>query len=105
MDPILAIAILASMIFACFYWLIDVLGYQRGTRWLTIYGMNAIAIYALSGVFARLLSLSGWRVPLYGVFAAAAPPYIASLLFALLNVGVLYLVAWTMHRRGWFLRF
>ena len=83
----------------------DVLGYQRGTRWLTIYGMNAIAIYALSGLFARLLNMSGWRPRVYSLFTAAAPPYVASLMFALFNVGVPYLVAWTMYRRGWFLRF
>jgi len=95
---------LAALSFGCFYWLIDVQGYQRGTRWLTIYGMNAIAVYALSGILARLINLSGWRPGIYSVFTAAAPPHIASLLFALMMVGVLYLVAWTMHRRGWFLR-
>jgi predicted acyltransferase len=96
---------MAALTFGCFYWVIDVLGYQRWCRWLVIYGMNAIALYALSGLFARLLSMSGWRAPVYSVFTAAAPPYIASLLFALMNVGVLYLVAWTMHRRRWYLRF
>jgi predicted acyltransferase len=96
---------LAALCFGCFYWLIDVRGYQRGTRWLTIYGMNAIAVYALSGLFARLLNLSGYRPAVYSVFTSALPPYLASLGFALMNVGVLYLVAWGMHRRGWFLRF
>jgi predicted acyltransferase len=96
---------LAALSFGCFYWLIDVRGYQRGTKWLTIYGMNAIAVYALSGLFARLLNLSGFRPAVYAVFTGALPPYLASLGFALMNVGVLYLVAWTMHRRGWFLRF
>lgn len=96
---------LAALSFGCFYWIIDVQGHQRGTRWLSIYGMNAIAVYALSGLLARLLNMSGWRPGVYSVFTAIAPPYIASLLFALANVGVLYLVAWYMHRRGWFLRF
>lgn len=96
---------LAALSFGCFYWLIDVQGYQRGTRWLSIYGMNAIAVYALSGLLARLLTLFGWKAPIYALFAAAAPPYVASLLYALANVAVLYGVAWTLHRRGWFLRF
>ena len=96
---------LAALSFGCSYWVIDVLGYQRGTRWLTIYGMNAIAVYALSGLFARLLNMSGWRPVFYSLFTAAATPYVASLLFALMNVDVLYLVAWTMHRRGRFPRF
>lgn len=96
---------LAALAFGCFYWIIDVQGYQRGTKWLTVYGMNAIAIYALSGLFARLLNMSGHRPDVYAVFSSALPPYLASLGFALMNVGVMYLAAWTMHRRGWFLRF
>jgi predicted acyltransferase len=96
---------LAALSFGCFYWLIDVQGYQRGTGWLTIYGRNAIAVYALSGLLARLLNMSGWRPAIYGVYTAAAAPYIASLLFALTFVGVLYLAAWGLHRRGWYVRF
>ena len=96
---------LAALSFGCFYWIIDVQGYQRGTRWLSVYGMNAIAVYAISGLLSRELTLSGLRVPIYAGFAAIAPPYIASLLFALANVAVLYCVAWIMYRRGWFLRF
>ncbi len=96
---------LAALAFGCFYWVIDVQGYQKWCRWLAIYGMNAIAVYVLSGLLARVLSLSGARGPIYSVYAGIAPPYIASLLFALTMVGVLYLAALGMHRRGWYLRF
>ncbi len=96
---------LAALSFGCFYWLIDVCGCKRGTGWLTVYGMNAIAAYVLSGLTAKLIGLSGWRPDIYAVFSGALPPYLASLGYALANVGLIYLAVWAMHRRGWYLRF
>ena len=96
---------LAALCFGSFYWLIDVCGFQRGTRWLSIYGMNAIAVYVLAGLTARLVNLLGIKPAIYSVFQAAAPPYIASLLYALMFVGLMYLAAWGLHRKGWYLRF
>lgn len=92
--------------FAASYWLIDVKGFSRHTGPFVIYGSNAIVVYAASGLFARLLSLTGIRQPLYeGFFAAVAPPMLASLLYALMHVAVMYLLAWGLYRRGWFVRF
>lgn len=92
--------------FGCSYWFVDVLGKKNWCGPFVIYGSNAIAIYAASGLFARLLSMLGWRQPLYdGFFAVVAPPVLASLLYALMHVGVMYALAWTLHRRGLFLRF
>ena len=78
------------------YWLIDVKGYQKWAKPALIYGMNAIAVFVLSGLLARLLilikidsggsevSLKGW---LYEqVFAAAIGPLNGSLAFAVANV-------------------
>jgi predicted acyltransferase len=96
---------LAALSFGTFYWLIDVQGIRRWSGWLTIYGMNAIALYTLSGLFSRMLGLTGMRAPLYGMFTAAAPPLLASLGYALFHVAVLFGAAWVMHRRGWYLRF
>jgi len=92
--------------FATCYWFADVLGKKSWCGPLVIYGSNAITIYAASGLFARMLSLLGWRQPLYdGFFGAVAPPMLASLLYALMHVAVMYSLAWTLHRRGIFLRF
>jgi predicted acyltransferase len=92
--------------FAACYWLVDGKGYKRFTEPFVIYGSNAIVVYAASGLFARLLSLTGIRQPLYeGFFAAVAPPMLASLLYALMHVAVMYLLALLLYRRGWFVRF
>ena len=101
---------MAMVVFGCCYWLIDVLGWKRYARPFAIYGMNAIAVYVLSGVIARGLSLirvgdESLRTLIYrNVFAPLASPVNASLLFALANVLLLYGVAYLMYRRNWFVR-
>jgi predicted acyltransferase len=102
---------LASIVFAIYYWIIDVHGWKRWSRPFAIYGMNAIAIYALSGLVARLLGvIKPGGVPLeqriYNtVFAPLASQMNASLLYAIAFVLVMYGVSYVMYRRGWFVRF
>ncbi len=96
---------MAMLVFGCFYWVIDGNGYERWSRPLRVYGMNAIAMFVLSGLVARLLSLSGVRGPLYqNVFAPLASPLNASLLFAIAYVAFFYGIAWVMYKRKIFLK-
>lgn len=102
---------MSQSMFAACYWLVDVQGWRRWTSPFAIYGMNAITVYVLSGILARVLSLvtihgEPLRVLLYrDFFSAFAAPKVASLLFALMHVVLLYLVAHWMYRRNWFVRF
>tara|TARA_B100000963_G_scaffold350411_1_gene360638 strand:- start:451 stop:1014 length:564 start_codon:yes stop_codon:yes gene_type:complete len=48
---------LASMMFGFCYWLIDVKGYKKGINWGIAYGINAITIFFLSGIIARIMSM------------------------------------------------
>ncbi|MBM3724830.1 MAG: DUF5009 domain-containing protein [Acidobacteria bacterium] len=101
---------LASAMFGLCYWLIDGQGWRRGTRWLAIYGMNAITIYVLSGLIAKTMGLirlgeltaKGWVMQNICLALASGPN--ASLLYALANVAVCYAAAWWMYSRGWFVR-
>lgn len=106
----LMMAGLASTVFAASYWLVDQHGGAKYTKPFAIYGMNAIAVYMLSGITGRLLGLvkigtvSAQRWIFETVFAPLASPVNASLLYGLVFVLYLYLVAWVMYRRGWFLK-
>ena len=101
---------LAYTVFACCYWLVDVLQWQRFTKPFIVYGLNALAMFVLSGIIARLLSVIRvgdqtlrsiiWR----NMFEPLAAAPEASLAFALANVAVCWLVAWWMYRRNWILR-
>jgi len=108
------------------YWLIDVQGWRRWARPLAIYGMNAITVFVLAGLLGRIsiavkvncageaVALKSWlyqrlcapfahpdTAPFLGFLAS---PKNASLLWALLYVLLLYLVAWGMYRRRWFVK-
>jgi len=105
----------AMVVLATCYWFIDVKGYRRWAHPFVVYGMNAIVIFALSGIVAKLLYLIRWTgadgtsVTLKGFiydgfFTPVASPVNASLLFAIAFVLAGYLVAEWMWRRGWFVR-
>lgn len=95
-------------------WLIDVRGWQKWSRPFVIYGMNAIAIYTLSGLIEK--SIVTWSVPgadgprliktwiFQTVFAPLADPMTASLLYALSYVLFTFLIAWLLYRRRIFIK-
>ncbi len=70
-----------------------------------IIGKNPLFIYVLSGLLATTLYLipvgnGNAYSALYGTFRSVTDPYLASLLFALLMVAVLWFVAWVLYRRN-----
>jgi predicted acyltransferase len=105
----------ALVIFAMFYWLIDVKGYKKWALPFTIYGMNAITVFVLSGLIAKTLGLikvaaaDGTMISLQhliytSVFVPIASPLNASLLFAICFIGVMFLVVWGMWKLKWFVK-
>jgi predicted acyltransferase len=93
------------VIFAMFVWLVDGLGYQRYVKPLVIMGMNAIAVYMASELLSEFLDHMGFHKWIYGTFfAPLASPYNASLLWALAYTLLMYLLAYGMYRRKWFLK-
>jgi predicted acyltransferase len=119
---------LAMICFAVCYWLIDVIGWRTWVKPFAIYGMNAITVFVLAGILGRIslaiqvVNDAGKTVALKTflydklcapfaspdtapVFGFLASPKNASLLWALMYVVLLYLVAYVMYRRKWFVRF
>jgi len=100
------------------HWLLDampsVMWRTRAAAWArpaVIFGMNALFLFALSGLVAKMLgfikvapgqSLKVWMVEGLGAWGLA--PINNSLLFALLFMGCFYAVAWAMWRKRWFIR-
>jgi predicted acyltransferase len=105
---------MAFVVFACCYWLVDILGWRRYAKPLSIYGLNALAMFVLSGLVAKFLAIvkvpfNGQSVALKtaiydGLFVPLASPVNASLLFALVNVAFFYAIAYLMYRRNWIIK-
>jgi predicted acyltransferase len=107
---------LALVIFACCYWILDVKEKRAWARPFAVYGMNAITVFVLAGLLGRLsieikvattvagkpVALKTWLFET--LFAPLASPKVASLLWALVYVFGLYLVAYVMYRRKWFVK-
>ncbi len=88
---------------AAFVWLIDGQGWKRPFQPAVILGMNAIAIYLASEGAAELID--GVQPRIYQtIFAPLASSANASLLYSLAFTAVMYLIAYVLYRRRWFLR-
>jgi predicted acyltransferase len=105
----------ANLCLAVFYWFIDVRGQGRWATPFVIYGMNAIAVFVLSGLVAKLSFIisfpaaDGGSVSLKGliyqaVFTPLASPVNASLAFAIAYVVLFFGVAWFLWKRQWFIK-
>ena len=112
----------ALLIFSAFYWLMDANASAQLRKKsqqiflpFTIYGMNALFIFALSGLIAKMLGFikfadaSGGRVSLKAILYAplqslAMTPVNVSLLFAVLFNAVMFFIAWCMWKKQWFVK-
>ena len=112
----------ALIMFAMFYWFLDAIDTQAVRAQtavlatpLVIYGMNALFIFAFSGVVAKMLGFiriaqpDGTLVSLKGLLSDALrvldlSAVNASLLYAVLFNTVMFLIAWGMWRKRWFVK-
>jgi predicted acyltransferase len=110
------------LVFAAFFWLMDgnnsATLREKSRRWflpMTIYGMNALFIFAFSGLVAKMLGFikftndEGKQVALKTMLYApikALPlaPVNQSLMFAILFNLVMFVIAWFMWKRKWFVK-
>ena len=115
---VFAMAGWALLVFAVFYWLLDAmpqpLARQRCARAfhpLVVFGMNALFLFALSGLLAKMLytvklgdGRSLGRALYQPLLDLGLAPRNASLLHAIAFVLVMYAVAWVMYRQHWFVK-
>jgi predicted acyltransferase len=91
------------------YWLVEARGWRGWTRPFAILGVNALALFFLSSLVARLLIVvkvdrASGRGPLHAwlfdhLFAPWAAPVNASLAFALAYLALWFTVMWLLERR------
>ncbi len=92
------------------YWLIDCHGWKRWAKPAVVFGMNAIAVYVMSGIVGDLMgvlkvgsiSLRQWLYET--LFASWAAPHNASLAFAIVYVAFWWLVMSLFYRQKWFIK-
>lgn len=92
------------------YWLIDIKGYKRWAKPFVIFGVNALALFVFTGLFARILgiikltgpdgttvSLQKWIFDTF--FLSIASPINASLAYALCFILFWLFLMWLLYRK------
>lgn len=99
---------------AMFTGVVDLAGYRKAVKPLVIMGMNAIAIYMLSELVdislhaihltgpAGEISLRRWIYLSW--FAPLGSPENTSLLYAIAYTLLMWVIAWAMYRKKWFIK-
>ena len=106
---------LAMQFLALCYWLIDMKSYRRWAKPFVVFGVNAIALFVGSGLMARLLGLikvsrgDATRIALKTwiydrFFLSWAPPYSASLMFAIVFILLWLGLMWILYKRKIFIK-
>lgn len=102
------------VVFGMMLWLIDGCGYKRVARPFAILGMNAIAVYMLSELGAealadiRVTTAVGRESLSHLIYRSAFLPVFsdqtAALLYGIAFMLLMYVFAYLLYRRQWFLR-
>lgn len=101
---------IAFMSLGAFYFLVDMKGFTYGTKPGIIFGANAITVYVLGDVLALLfyglkIGGQGLNMHFFDAFTALGmAPKLASMIYAILYVCVIFIPALIMYRRKIFIK-
>ncbi|HBR56606.1 MAG TPA: DUF5009 domain-containing protein, partial [Blastocatellia bacterium] len=106
---------LALLALSSCYWLIDINGIKRWSKPFVIFGVNALALFVFSGIFARIIAIikitgaEGSPVSLQqwvylNIFLPFASPVNASLSFAVSFILFWLFQMWLLYRKGIFIK-
>lgn len=97
------------------YWLIDIKNYRKWTKPFVIFGSNALALYFLSSIFARIINNITWKSAA-GVttnvqkwifdtyFSPLATPLNASLIYSIFYIFLWLFLMWILYRKRIFIK-
>jgi predicted acyltransferase len=106
----------ACLVLALLIWIIDLKGYSKWTSFFVVFGMNPLFIFALSGLWARILGrmikiarpdgelISGSTWLYKQVFLPLAGELNGSLLYAISHVIVFWLIGYVLYKKKIFIK-
>jgi len=105
---------LSFLILGLLYWIIDVLNLKGWTGFFKVFGMNALFIYIVASLWTKIMSIikvvvAGEKVSLYSwIYNKLCVPLLGnlngSLLFALLQVFLMWILVYILYRRKIFIK-
>lgn len=105
----------ACIIMAFLIWIIDLKGYTKWTSFFVVFGMNPLFIFALAGVWARILTrlikihqddtvITGYNWLYQNIFLPLAGELNGSLLFALSHIAVFWFICYILYKKRIFIK-
>ena len=107
----------ALLVLALLIWIIDLKGYTKWTSLFVVFGMNPLVIFALSGIYARIIGrlihiteadgnvVNGYTWLYQHVFVPmSTEPKISSLLFALTHIVLFWLIGLVLYKKKIFIK-
>lgn len=106
----------ACVVLALLIWIIDLKGYSKWTSFFVVFGMNPLFIFALSGLWAKIMGrlvhfdnpdgkvISGSAKLYRDVFLPMAGELNGSLLFAIFHVVVFWLIGYVLYKKKIFIK-
>jgi len=106
---------IALLFLGVVYYFIDIAGYKKWASPFKVYGMNALFVFVLSGIFAKSLYYIKWTSAegevttlKSWIYHAFFTPFFeaknASLAFAVFNVLLFLLLSWLLYRKRIFIK-
>ncbi|MBA4323266.1 MAG: hypothetical protein C0408_10670 [Odoribacter sp.] len=106
---------LACILMAILIWIIDLKGYTKWTSFFVVFGMNPLFIFALSGIWARILTrlikihedeqvINGYNWLYQKIFMPVAGELNGSLLFALAHILVFWFICYVLYKKKIFIK-
>ncbi len=105
-----------ALIFLSFcYWSVEVMNWRKWTRPFVLYGTNSIAVFVLSGLVARIMSLIKFtnadhstsnlhQVLYHALYTSWLPPMGASLAWAFSYISGFLLLMWLMDKKKLYIK-
>ncbi len=101
---------MAALTLGAAYYLVDIRGFRRGTLPGIIFGANAITAYVLGDILAVFFYLLPVRIHtlnehfLVALTSTGFAPEFASMIYAVLFVGIVFIPVWLLYRKRIFIK-
>ena len=107
---------LALLVLGCCYWLIDIKGFRSWAKPFVIFGVNALALFVFTGLFARMISafrvaytpegksISAQKWIVDTIFLQLFQPINASLAYAISFILLWLFFMWLLYRKGIYIK-
>ncbi len=90
----------ASLLLALLIWIIDIEGYRKWSLFFESFGINPLFLFVSGSLFSTIFRISGIKEFVFGkILSPYMDVYLASVIYAILFVGFIWLVGYYLYKK------